>query len=330
MKLTDHNEKVLKQFSDMMIERMQQMKAEDWQKGWIDAKCGTPINIDGKAYRGGNVFMLMLLGSMAGYEYPVYCTLNQANKLGAHVNKGEKAMPVIFWDFSITTPDGRHIKQDEYSAMPKAEQDKCMKLPFLKSYYVFNIAQTNLAEVQPERIAKLTNPFGDTTEEGDEDGMYKNQLIDTMLQNNSWYCPIHITRTNNAYYAPMADEICVPTKRQFKRHRKPELVYTDGQEFYSTLLHEMVHSTSKADRLNRECGGRFGSERYAKEELVAELGAARICSELGFASRALDNSAAYLDAWITTLKEEPTFILTVISDVEKAAQMILSKIRLAA
>lgn len=327
MKLTEHNEKVLQQFSEMMIERMQQVKAENWQQGWLGTtKGGTPMNIEGNAYRGGNVFMLMLDCAMQSYEFPIYCTLRQTNRLGAHVNKGEKAMPVIYWDFTITTPDGCKIAVEEYRQLSETGRKACKALPFLKSYHVFNIQQTNLAEVQPDKTAKLKERFK-PVEFSDEKGMYANATIDAMLKNQSWLCPIQYDKlSDGAFYSTQRDLIVMPMKKQFKRHRKPELVYLDGQEYYSTLLHEMIHSTAAFSHLNRHSGTRFGSAQYAKEELIAELGAARISWELGFDGRIRDNSASYLDSWIATLRQEPTFILTIMIDVEKSSRMIFDRL----
>jgi antirestriction protein ArdC len=88
----------------------------------------------------------------------------------------------------------------------------------------------------------------------------------------------------------------------------------------------MIHSTGIEKRLNRNTGKRFGDKLYAREELVAELGAARIGQVLGFDKHILDNNAAYLDGWICSLKEEPKFVLSLMGDVDKASRMILDKI----
>lgn len=328
MKLTEHNEKVLQQFSEMMISRMEQVKAGDWEKGWLGApRGGVPVNINGKAYNGGNVFMLMLDTAIRGYEYPVYCTMLQANKMHAHINKGEKSMPVIFWDFIYKNAANKTIDEAQYNSLSDAERRQCAKIPVLKSYRVFNIEQTNLEEKQPDKLNKIKAMFTSPADTMDDKGMYCNDAIDKMLDTQSWVCPIrHNKPSDRAFYSPASDHIVVPMKKQFKRHRKQSEVYADGQEFYSTLIHEMVHSTGIESRLNRSMNGRFGSEKYAKEELVAELGAARVSYELGFDSRILTNSAAYLDSWIATLKQEPSFILTVMSDVEKASKLILDKV----
>ncbi|EJW90602.1 DNA primase, partial [gut metagenome] len=97
-------------------------------------------------------------------------------------------------------------------------------------------------------------------------------------------------------------------------------------EFYSTMLHEISHSTMTPERLNREMGGRFGDPKYAKEELVAELTAAMISHSMGFDSKVTDNSAAYLDSWISVLKQEPKFIVSVMADVNKSSEMILDHV----
>lgn len=328
MKLTEQNERILKQFSEMMINRMEQVKAGDREKGWLGApKGGAPMNINGKAYKGSNVMMLLLAGAMNDYEYPVYCTMLQANKMHAHIKKGEKSTPVIYWEHIYKDAANRTIDEDTYRNMSDAERAGCSRIPVLKSYRVFNIAQTNLDETQPDKMAKLKAMFTTAADSMDDKGMYCNDAIDSMLATQSWLCPIkHDKPSDRAFYSQGSDCIVVPMKKQFKRHRKQAEVFADGQEFYSTLIHEMVHSTGIESRLNRSMQGRFGSEKYAKEELVAELGAARVSYELGFDSRILSNSAAYLDSWIAALKQEPSYILTVMNDVEKASKLILDKV----
>ncbi len=327
MKITEHNEKVLEKFATMIIARMEQMKSGDWKQGWIGRTYGgSPVNIDGRNYNGSNTFWLMLDCSMNSYEFPIYCTLKQVNKLGGHVNKGAKSMPVIFWDFTIIDGNGKKISYEDYKKLSKSESDKCTITPFLKSYSVFNIEQTNLSEKKPEKIQSLQSMFT-PSHPTDAKGMYENSQIDKMLEEQSWICPIDYTKpSDRAYFSPSTDKIVVPQKSQFKVSRKKSDIYKDGQEFYSTVLHEMIHSTGTPNRLNRNTGKKFGDKLYAKEELVAELGAARIGQELGFDKRILNNNAAYLDGWISSLKSEPKFILTLMGDVDKASRMILDKI----
>lgn len=327
MKFTEHNEIVMEKFASMIIERIEQMKASDWKQGWVGRTIGgSPVNIEGNKYQGCNVFWLMLDCAMQNWEYPIYCTLRQANRLGAHVNKGSKSMPVIFWDYSITTPDGKRISFDTWRKLPKGEQDKCKKFPFLKSYNVFNVAQTNLEEKQPDKVNALKEDFGFEISK-DADGMYKNEALDKMIEEQTWICRIQATKeVSGAFYSPSRDLVVVPKKEQFKIGTTPDDIYKDGQEYYSALLHEMTHSTGTANRLNREKGAKFGDAKYAKEELVAELAAARVGQVLGFDKRVLNNNAAYCKDWINAMRQEPKFVLSLMTDVDKASKMILEKI----
>ena len=157
--------------------------------------------------------------------------------------------------------------------------------------------------------------------------MYAHSALDRMIQQQSWLCPIQADkRENGAYYSPSRDIVVLPMKAQFNTGNTPEEIYRDGMEFYSTMLHEMTHSTMTPERLNREMGGKFGDPKYAKEELVAELTAAMISHSMGFDSKITDNSAAYLDSWIGVLKKEPKFIASIMADVNKASDLILDHV----
>ena len=118
----------------------------------------------------------------------------------------------------------------------------------------------------------------------------------------------------------------VPKKKQFNIGKDKDEIYKDGMEYYSSALHEMAHSTGTESRLNRVKGDKFGDPKYAKEELVAELTAANTGYTLGFDKRILDNNAAYLDGWISVLKENPKFIVSVMADVNKASNMVLEAV----
>jgi antirestriction protein ArdC len=326
MKLTEHNEIVMEKFATMFVERMKQMKASDWKQGWCGKVVGTPVNIEGKQYKGGNVFFLMMDCALQNWEYPIYCTLKQANRLGAHVNKGSKSMPVIFWDFTALAPDGKKIASDTYKAMSADEQKRCKVRPFLKSYNVFNVAQTNLEQKQPDKVAALKQEFTPATVK-DDSGMYKCEALDKMIEEQSWLCRIQNDRAvEGAFYSPARDLVIVPMKEQFRISQDEENIYKDGQEYYSALLHEMVHSTGTEGRLNREKGTRFGDPLYVREELVAEVTAARVGQVLGFDKRIIDNNACYCDGWINALRESPEYVLKLMGDVDKASRMILEKL----
>lgn len=319
----------LDRFAEMMIERMEQMKASDWKQGWIGGAgsyAGLPQNVSGRNYSGSNSFFLQLQTAAKGYELPVYLTFKQVHNLKAHVLSGEKSFPVVYWDMMIKDKDGKKISSDEYKAMSKEERKNLDVIPFVKAFPVFNVAQTNLREVQPERYQKLVDKFK-LPELRDTNGMFAHAALDRMIQQQAWLCPIQADkRENGAYYSPSRDIVVLPMKAQFNTGSTPEEVYRDGMEFYSTMLHEMTHSTMTPERLNREMGGRFGDPKYAKEELVAELTAAMISHSMGFDSKVTDNSAAYLDSWITVLKQEPKFIVSIMADVNKASDLILDHV----
>ena len=321
-------QQALDRFAQMMIERMEKMKKSDWQQGWIGgaASVGLPQNVIGRNYSGSNSFFLQLYSASQGYKLPVFMTFRQAHNFKAHVLKGEKAFPVIYWDMLVRDKDGKKISSDEYRAMSRDERKNLDVIPFVKAFPVYNLDQTNFREVQPERMQKLLDRFK-VPELRDTQGMYAHSALDSMIAQQSWLCPIHADREEiEAYYSPFRDIVVLPMKAQFNRGMTPEDVYRDGMEFYSTMLHEMAHSTMTPERLNRDGGARFGDPKYAKEELVAELTAAMISHSMGFDSKVTDNSAAYLDSWITKLKQEPKFIVSVMADVNKASEMILDRV----
>ena len=320
-------QKAIEKFTEMMISRMESMKAGDWKKGWIDGTVyGMPQNISGRNYSGSNSFFLQMDTAMKGYRTPVYMTFMQIQKENARIKKGAEAMPVIYWDFTIQDKNGKKIDRGDYRNLSKEEQEKYSVIPFLKAYNVFNVDLTNLQEVNKEKYDKLIAKF-ETPEVKDAKGMYENAALDRMFEKQQWVCPIQYDKfSSGAYYSPSKDKIVVPQKEQFKIGSTQEEIYKDGMEYYSSVLHEMAHSTGTEGRLNRVKGDRFGDPKYAKEELVAELTAANVGYAMGFDRRILDNNAAYLDGWISVLKENPKFIVSVMADVNKASTMVLEAV----
>ena len=312
----------------MMVTRLEEMKGQQWEKGWIDGggrTQGLPQNLSGRRYSGHNDFFLQLHTAINGYDAPVYATYKQIRDAGATVNKGEKAMPVIYWNVTHKDENGHKVSDEAYDAMTKAEQAKVKTIPIMMGYYVWNLQQTNFAEVKPEQYAKLTGQFKAPHVE-DATGMYTSKEFDQMIDKQAWVCKINNVDGAGAFYSQSKDEITVPTKKQFKIHDTPEEIYKDGMEYYSSIAHEMAHSTGIEKRLGRDMEGHFGDPKYAKEELVAELTAAMVGNTMGFDKRILDNNAKYVDSWMDTLKKEPRFILSVMADVNKASKMILDHV----
>ena len=321
-------EKAIDRFAQMMVTRLEEMKGQQWEKGWIDGggrTQGLPQNLTGRRYSGHNDFFLQLHTAINGYDAPVYATYKQIRDAGATVNKGEKAMPVIYWNISHKDENGQKISDEAFDAMTKAEQAKVKTIPIMMGYYVWNLQQTNFAEVKPEQYAKLTGQFK-APHVADTKGMYESKEFDAMIDKQAWVCKIKNVEGAGASYSPSKDEITVPMKAQFKIHDTPEEIYKDGMEYYSSIAHEMAHSTGVEKRLGRDMEGHFGDPKYAKEELVAELTAAMVGNTMGFDKRILDNNAKYVDGWMDTLKKEPRFILSVMADVNKASKMILDHV----
>ena len=321
-------EKAIDRFAQMMVTRLEEMKGQQWEKGWIDAggkNQGMPQNLSGRRYSGHNDFFLQLHTAMKGYDVPVYATYKQLKDAGATIGKGEKAMPVIYWNITHRDENGHKVSDEAFDAMTKAEQEKIKTVPVLMGYYVWNLQQTNFAEVKPEKFAKLQEQFK-APEMKDTKGMFESKEFDQMIDKQAWVCKINTVEGAGAFYSQSKDEITVPMKAQFKIHDTPEEVYKDGMEYYSSIVHEMTHSTGVEKRLGRDMEGHFGDPKYAKEELVAELTAAMVGNTMGFDKRILDNNAKYVDGWMDTLKKEPRFILSVMADVNKASKMILDHV----
>lgn len=319
----------LQRFAEMLIKRMEEMQ-KDWHKGWIGggSMFGLPQNISGRTYEGSNAFLLFLHTAENGYKAPVYMTYGQLYKEGAHVLKGEKAVPVFKWGFSIKDKAGNKVTEEEFDNMTDDEKKECKRRPFLKIYPEFNIDQTNMSEVNKEKYDAVVSQFRKTDVPTITDGMYVNKAIDRMMEKQEWVCKIQYDKEEKgAYYSPAKDIVVLPTKAQFRIHPDdPEECFKDGQEYYGTALHEMAHSTGHPSRLDRLKPAAFGSPEYAKEELVAELTSAMVGNTLGFDRRISDNNVAYLQNWTSALRKEPKFIVTVMADVNKASRIIIENI----
>lgn len=328
----DRIDNALQKFSDMLIARMEQMKESKWKKGWTDgrtAQFGLPQNLVGRPYTGSNAFLCQIHTTMEHYRMPVYLTIKQIRDAGGMIKKGEHSIPIFKWNLRIKDKDGKKLSESDYRNMTKEEQAECTVRPYLKVYNEWNIDQTNLEEVNKEKYDAILKRFKSEPIK-DEVGMYKNEAFDNLLKEQSWVCPIEYEKFNeSAFYSPKRDQIVVPSKKQFNISNTPEDVFKDGMEFYGTTIHEMAHSTGHESRLGRDGIvkiDQFGSDQYAKEELVAELTSALIGNAMGFDSRIRENNIAYLQNWIGSLKKDPKFLKSVMSDVNKSSKMVLEHI----
>lgn len=260
-----------------------------WQKPW--ATNGTdaiPRNlVSGKAYRGINVF---LLNSM-NYGSPYWLSFKQAQALGGTVRKGEKSTPIIFWKWL----EG----EDEKTSEKK-------RIPFLRYYCGFNATQCEgIKYPATEKTLREHNAIASAE-----------KIVADMPKR-----PVIYHGGDRAAYSPALDCVYMPQPQAF----------TTGENYYSVLLHELTHATGHQTRLNRKGvaasegeWSAFGSTPYAKEELVAEMGAAFLCGHAGFVERTIDSSAAYIAGWLERLKNDHRLVVQAAAQAQKAADYILN------
>ena len=214
--------------TELVIKKIETLTG-DWQKPWIaDMTHGLPRNLRGTPYRAGNVLMLLFLSEIMGYGTPVFMTFKQAKEEGLNIRKGSDAFPVYFWKMYVRHKETRKkVELAEYYRLPQELRRQYDVLPVMRYYPVFNIDQTDMSEQQPERYTSLTTPTGPKDY---SDGLTC-EVLDRMLAEQSWLCPILLKSGNRASYSPTLDRIVCPEKRPF-----PE-----GAAFYTTLLHEVTY-----------------------------------------------------------------------------------------
>lgn len=235
-----------------------------------------------------------LLNQMILKHNGEYATFKQWSDLGGKIRKGEKSEVVTFWKI-------QQIEEENENGEKVIKQ-----IPLLRYYNVFHISQVD--GVEPKEQLKIS----------DLEPIEEAEKIKTDYMNRE-HLKIFEKVTNDALYLPIQDYIQVPCKEQ----------YQNIEEFYSTLFHEMVHSTGHKSRLNRsDMQGivRHGSEKYSKEELTAELGSATLINMLGIETeKSFRNSSAYIQNWLQALKNDNKFIVSASSKAEKAVKYILNE-----
>lgn len=225
-----------------------------------------------------------------------YITYKQVKQLGGSVKKGAKTHTVVFyknWSTAVEDADGNEVLKT---------------IPVMRYYKVFRLADTEGIESKQLNVErpnfKITECEGVVSRYIDAEG------IDFDPDNVS----------SEAFYSPSDDRIVVPNIRQ----------HDSAEAYYSTLYHEMVHSTGHSKRLNRlskdKKSAAFGSETYSREELVAELGSAILCAESGIdTTKTLDNSAGYIQGWCRALQDDSNAIIYAAAKAEKAVDYIKGK-----
>jgi len=260
-----------------------------WHRPWTTHP---PSNLlTKKPYRGVNVLVLRCNTFTSSW----WVTYRQVELLGGHVCKGERGSPVCFWKWIERAED------EDAEGQPDSSKPS---VPLLRYYPVFNVEQCRgiSRHLPPPRSVEV-EPI--PAAEAIVAGMPSPPRIQH--------------RTLQAAYHPSLDLVTVPALEDFE----------DPEAYYSTLLHELAHSTGHSSRLNRPTvtdAYPFGSTNYSKEELTAEMAAAFLCGHAGISNRTVDNSAAYLQGWMERLSEDRRLLIHAASAAQKAADYILGQL----
>ncbi len=262
-----------------------------WMKPWsVEHTAGhitKPLRHNGTPYRGMNILLLWGEAMTKGYAAPIWMTYKQAQETGGQVRKGEHGSLVVYAN-SITKTETNEQGED-------TERE----IPFMKGYTVFNVEQVD--GLPSHYYAQPANPLPLSE---------RIENADRFMTNTA--ATIH-HGGNRAFYAPARDAIQLPPFEAFK----------DKESYYATALHELTHWTKHERRLERDFSAkRFGDHGYAREELVAELGAAFLCAELGITPEVREDHAAYLGHWLTVLKEDKRAIFSAAAHAQRAADYL--------
>lgn len=253
------------------------------------ADVGMPRNAStSNFYRGINTVALWAAGQVRGYALPYWATFLQWERLGARIRRGEKASVVVFYK-----PTGS-------SAINEVGEEQNASRSILRGSFVFNAEQVD------------GWPYPDPPYEDRTKKLQKvDRFIEALGADIRYGC-------NAAYYSKRFDRIHMPDRREFI----DRATSTATEGFYSVLLHEHIHWTGHATRLDRVLSGRFGDHFYAMEELVAELGAAFLCAELGISVHPRRDHAAYVSSWLQVLRQQKGAIFTAASTATAACRYL--------
>lgn len=259
-----------------------------WHKPWHGGLEGAISYVTRKPYSLLNQFLLGKEGE--------YLTFNQVKNLGGMVKRGAKAQMVVFFkQFPIKEEE---INEDG------GKEIKTRFIPLLKHYMVFHIDDCEgIKSKMEEKPIVVASPIESAE-----------NVVKTYFSRET--CKLNVKKSDRAYYSPSLDEVVVPMIEQ----------YNSAEEYYSTLFHEMTHSTGAKKRLDRKLEeGIFGNDPYAKEELVAEIGSAFVSNKCGLDSdKAFKNSVAYIQAWCKRFKEDKKLIVSAAGRAQRATEYILN------
>ena len=246
-----------------------------------------PLRNTGEPYRGINVLWLWRAADEAGYECRTWFTYGQAQAMGAHVRKGEKSTLIVFTDRVTKT------EKDETG------QEQTREIPFLRHYYVFNGEQI---DGLPEKFTLETDDVRTPHE--------RNERADRFFASTG----ITIRHGGRrAFYSILEDYVQMPPLELFK----------EQEAYFATLAHEAVHATGHPIRVPRKFKpSSFGTANYAREELIAELGAAFLCADLGLSLEPRRDHADYIASWLQVLRNDKKAIFQAAALAQKATDYL--------
>jgi len=261
-----------------------------WRKPWDCHGGGVHINVlTGRAYRGGNPILLELGMAMRGASLPFWCGFAEAKKLGIVPRKGTKSVRILRPQL--------HSREEESEGGEKV----------LRSWASYRpVPVFNVCDLEGEALAGLIAARMPEATEGP--AIEPIATAEQVLQ--AWPVPV-AWGGERACYSPSRDAIQLPERQSFH----------GAAALYATWAHECIHSTGHESRLKRDLSGSFGSRPYAREELVAELGSVLIGQRLQIGCE-LTSHAAYLESWISVLRESPKVLLQVVSEARQAVDLI--------
>jgi antirestriction protein ArdC len=263
-----------------------------WLKPWsvqhTAGRITRPLRANGTPYRGMNVLLLWGEAVAQGYVAPIWMTYKQAQAIGGQVKKGEHGSLVVYADRFKKTETGEQGQEIE------------REIPFLKGYTVFNVEQ--IEGLPAHYYAQATAPLPSAV---------RIEAAERFFAATG--ATIH-HGGNRAFYSPARDFVQLPPFEAFK----------DAESYTATKAHELIHWTSHPTRLARELGKRHGDQAYAFEELIAELGAAFLCADLGITPEPRDDHAAYLAHWLQVLKQDKRAIFSAAAHAQRAADHLQS------
>lgn len=257
-----------------------------WNAAHAEGRVTRPLRHNFTPYRGINILLLWAEAMANGYSANVWMTYKQAQALGAHVRKGQHGALVVYADTFNKT------------AVNDKGEEVAEAIPFMKGYTVFNVDQI---EGLPDAFLPAPPPPASRL---------------ALVESAEQFCAATGATIRHAgtmaYYAPSTDVIVLPVPEAFR----------DAESYAATKAHELCHWTSHSSRLDRTLGKRFGDDAYAAEELIAEMGSAFLCADLGITPETRDDHASYLDHWLKVLKADRRAIFTAASHAQRAVEYL--------